>query len=289
MPTAFWQRVCSNPICIKSSTCERSASERASLPGVGVVLALTLVPRIGARHIRAELLALAVSVAPTDFAIAQPVEGTLKVKVCMSTLDLTTPKAEADNWPVLGAVRPPQHALCRDCCIQPEGGGNQPGLPFSAAPRRCVEATPAGGFRELRDREEARRSLATATGGRNPAAALCGLRCTLSVCASPHTHPVQQGSHPLHPSLPLHPVLRRVSVHSLSNEAGGPVSTRAGGTLGGAQRGVQGGRVLLDRAARLGAARVDGEGRTFARRAALACFGCLHWVGVGGDNERIWF
>ena len=40
--------------------------------------------------------------------------------------------------------------------------------------------------------------------------------------------------------------------------------------------------VLLDRAARLGAARVDGEGRTFARRAALACFGCLHWVGVGG-------
>ena len=32
------------------------------------------------------------------------------------------------------------------------------------------------------------------------------------------------------------------------------------------------------------------EGRFFfPRRAALACFGCLHWVGVGGDNERIWF
>ena len=46
-----------------------------------VVLALTLVPRIGARHILAELLALAVSVAPTKFAIAQPVECELKVEL----------------------------------------------------------------------------------------------------------------------------------------------------------------------------------------------------------------
>ena len=54
-----------------------------AFPGVRVVLDLTLVPRIGACHSRAELLALAVSVTPTDvFAIAaQLVEGVLKVKV----------------------------------------------------------------------------------------------------------------------------------------------------------------------------------------------------------------
>ena len=109
---------------------------------------------------------------------------------------------------------PPQHALWRDCCIQPEGGGNQSGLPFSADPRQRAEAKPAGSFCDFRNRKEARRSLATATGGRNPAAALCGL----SVRAALHTHPAKHRSHPLHLLLPLHPAPRRVPVHSLNRQ-----------------------------------------------------------------------
>ena len=85
----------------------------------------------------------------------------------------------------------------------------------------------------MRDREVARRLNATATGGRDPAAALSGLRCTLSAGASLHIHSVKQVSHPLHLILPLHPAPRRVPVHSLDNEAGGAVSARAGGALGG--------------------------------------------------------
>ena len=229
-----------------------------AFPGVCVVLDLTLVPRIGACHSRAELLALAVSVTPTDvFAIdAQLVEGVLKVKVHTITLDLT-PKAKADNWPVPCAVRPPQHALSRDCCIQPEGGGNQPGLPFSADPRQRAEAKPAGGFREFRNPKVARRSLATATGGRNPAAALCGLRRPLSVRAALHTHPAKHRSHPLHLLLPLHPAPRRVPVHGLKNEAGGAVSARAGGNAGAGPSAV--------REAAEGPARPSGEARDGAR------------------------
>ena len=45
-------------------------------------------------------------------------------------------------------------------------------------------------------------------------------------------------------------------MHSLKSEAGGPVSTRAGGALGGAERGVQGGR---------GPTRPSGEARDGAR------------------------
>ena len=252
-----------------------------AFPGVRVVLDLTLVPRIGACHSRAELLALAVSVTPTDvFAIAaQLVEGVLKVKVHTITPDLT-PKAKADNWPVLGAVWPPQHALSRDCCIQPEGGGNQSGLPFSADPRQRAEAKPAGGFREFRNRKEARRSLATATGGRNPAAALCGLWCSLSVRAALHTHPAKHRSHPLHLLLPLHPAPRRVPVHGLKNEAGGAVSARAGGNAGAGPSAVrETTEVLLDRAARLGtAARVGGSGAHLrgTRRVGMFDFiGCV--------------